>query len=143
MLLEVKITPHCYTFQLLFAVREREGDIGASFGIMRQLVGLVNILMQILTRKPNAYKPVDAVINPLTVQGFPVGVGMDEILDFHLLKLSAAENEVSRRNFISESLSDLGNPKGNLYATGINDVLVVVENPLRCFRTQISSRRSV
>ena len=55
---------------------------------------------------------------------------MAEKLDLHLLELARAEGEVSRRDFVAETLADLGDAEGHRDAAAVADVFEIDEYPL-------------
>ena len=61
---------------------------------------------------------------------------MAEELDLHLLEFARAEGEIPRRDFVAETLADLGDAERDPHARAVEDVLEVDENALRGFRTQ-------
>ena len=63
--------------------------------------------------------------------------GMAEKFHLHLLELARTEGEVSRVNFIPESLSDLRDAERYLHARRADDIIEVRENSLARFRTKI------
>ncbi|MDT4854452.1 hypothetical protein FQZ97_887550 [compost metagenome] len=65
---------------------------------------------------------------------------MNKIFDFHLFKLTAAEYEVARANFVSEGLTLLCNTKWKIRVKGIDNILVIRKNTLGSFRTKITNR---
>src|SRR6476620_1802804 len=86
---------------------------------------------------------------PLHSLGFPVlepfhiRTGLDEELHLHLLKFTRAENEIPRRDFVSESFSDLRNSKRNFLPRGLLNIQEVHVRSLRSFRPQINNCRGV
>ena len=62
---------------------------------------------------------------------------IDKILNLHLLKLSATENKISRRNFIAKRFALLGNSKRQVWIKTINNVLKIGKNSLSSFWTKI------
>ena len=68
---------------------------------------------------------------------------MAEELDLHLLEFTRAEGEVAGRDFIAERFADLSDPKWDLHAPRVDDVLEVREDPLSGFRSEIGLARGV
>ena len=64
--------------------------------------------------------------------------GLDEELHLHLLEFAHAENELTRDDFVSERLADLGNAERQLHAAAFLHVEVVHENALRRFGPQVN-----
>src|ERR1035438_7470040 len=75
-------------------------------GVMRELFLLVNVLAQLFLRQADGFVPSQAFLDPALVP-IGVGAGVDEELQFHLLKLAAAERKVTRIDLITERLADL------------------------------------
>ena len=61
---------------------------------------------------------------------------MTEKFHLHLLKLAAAEGEITRRNLVAETLALLRDAEGHLHAVAIHHVLKIHKHPLRRFRPQ-------
>src|ERR1700733_15273665 len=68
---------------------------------------------------------------------FEIGAWFDEKFQFHLFELAHAKNEIARRNFIAESLSDLSDAEGQPARCRVEDVLEVREYALSCFGSQV------
>jgi len=68
----------------------------------------------------------------------PVVLVADEILHFHLLKFTAAENKIARRDFVAKGLADLRDAERNFHAPGIEHGLEIRKHALRRFGPQIS-----
>ncbi|RYC73152.1 hypothetical protein G1ANC_00573 [Candidatus Nanosynsacchari sp. TM7_ANC_38.39_G1_1] len=64
-------------------------------------------------------------------------LGIDEIFNLHLLKLAAAEDEVTRRNFIAKRLALLSDTKRQIRVEAINDVFEISEDALGGFGAEI------
>ena len=50
----------------------------------------------------------------LTYLGPRVILRLNKVFNFHLLKLSAAENKIARSDFVAEGLANLSDAKGDL-----------------------------
>jgi hypothetical protein len=70
-------------------------------------------------------------------------VGRAEELHLHLLELAGAEDEVAGGDLVPERLADLGDTERRLLAGELEDVLEVVEDPLRRLGPQIGVRARV
>src|SRR5688572_20037066 len=68
---------------------------------------------------------------------------VDEKLHLHLLELTRAENEVSRRDLVAERLADLGDAERNLLSRRLLDVQEVDVDALRRFGPQVHDRGAV
>ncbi|SIJ27831.1 Uncharacterised protein [Mycobacteroides abscessus subsp. abscessus] len=60
----------------------------------------------VLFAQAQAEEPVPAVLDPFVEEGWSV-VGVDEVLELHLLELTGAEDEVAGRDLVAEGLADL------------------------------------
>src|SRR5215204_220721 len=104
---------------------------------MRQLVLVVLAQAQVLFADAVFRIPSKAFIEP-SLMPFLIGARHNEKLDFHLLKLTAAKSEISRRDLVTERLADLRDTEGQLHAHGLKNIIEVDENTLSGFRSQIS-----
>src|SRR4029453_17909835 len=124
--------------------RERKGilDIAAPAGLLcvvRQLVLLVVAEPQLLAREPHPSPPGEGGLARVAVP--EIGLArMDEELELHLLELARAEDVVARRQLVAEAAPDLADAERHLDARRVEDVLEVVEHPLRRLRTEIRLR---
>lgn len=84
---------------------------------------------------------------PAIALGAPVLVpllsifGRNEELKFHLLELTRSENEISRRDFVAERLTDLRDAERRLLPTRLQHVGKVDEHALCSFWSQVGNRR--
>ncbi len=97
----------------------------------------MNVLAQHFLRQAHRNEPVLTPVNPFSVSRLPICVWSDEVLHFHLLEFSGAENEVSRGYLVTKRFPDLGNSKGDFDPAGIDDVLVVCKDTLCGFGTKV------
>ena len=67
-------------------------------------------------------------------------LGIDEILNLHLLKLAAAEDEIARRNLITKRLALLSDTKRQVRVETIDDVFEIGEDTLGGFRAEVRNR---
>src|SRR5438105_3521138 len=70
-------------------------------------------------------------------------VGVDEIFDLHLLKLTHAEDEVARSDLITKCLTDLCQAERQAWMERVDNVLVVHKHTAGSFRTQVRHCRSI
>ena len=63
--------------------------------------------------------------------------GAAEVFHFHLFEFTGAKGEVARIDFVAERLSDLGDAEGKFDAVGVHHVLVLHEDGLSGFGTEI------
>mmetsp|Transcript_3897 Transcript_3897/g.11976 ORF Transcript_3897/g.11976 Transcript_3897/m.11976 type:complete len:334 (-) Transcript_3897:71-1072(-) len=76
------------------------------------------------------HQPAAAGLDPCGVLGYPPFAGLDEVLDFHLLKLSRPKDEVAGRDLVSKRLADLRDAKRHLGSGGAGHVLEIHEDAL-------------
>ena len=74
---------------------------------------------------------------------FFVGAWHDKELDFHLLELTDAEQEVARVDFVAERLTDLGNTERQFAAGARQDIAEVRKDALGGLGAQICERVAV
>ncbi len=80
---------------------------------------------------------------PLQTGFFPIFIPLllctrsNKKLHFHLLKLTHAENKLTRDNFITKSFSDLCNTKGNFHSSGLLHIEKIDKNTLCRFGAQV------
>ena len=63
---------------------------------------------------------------------------INEVLNLHLLKLAATEDEVARCNFITKCLALLSDTKRQIRIKSINDIFKISENTLSGFRAKVA-----
>src|SRR5262249_25008923 len=82
---------------------------------------------------------LDPALVPVLVGGpaFHRVVRVDEVLDLHLLELAGPEDEVARRDLVAEGLADLADTERQLPPRGLEDVVEVHEDALRCLRPEV------
>ena len=96
----------------------------------------VLVKTQVVTIDAEVGVPSNTLVDPVLVP-FLIGSGLNKELQFHLLKLAGAENEVPGRDLIAERLADLGNPKRRLLTRRSHDIVEVDKDSLRGFRSQV------
>src|SRR5207248_3348992 len=134
MLGQIEIATRGDALQLLRPKREFEKNINRGFGIVREILLFRPVEIQRAAIQADAFVPFDALLHPVTVPDFPAPVGLrrgkvrivrdsgngtgsllhdfiglDEELQFHLLKLARAESEIARIDFVAEGLAYLPN----------------------------------
>src|SRR2546430_17657106 len=84
---------------------------------------------------------IEYFVNPNdTIGGRPAAdrvVGVDEVLDLHLLELAGPENEVAGGDLVPEALPDLGDSEGKLQVHRLQHVVEVDEDPLGRLRSPL------
>ncbi len=115
-------------------------DVYRHLRVMGKLVLRVIAEFEILFLHAQRFPPAHALGFPELVPG-PGFVGMAEPFHLHLLELARAIDEVSRRYLVPEALAHLSYAKGNLYARGVDDVLVVEEDALGRLWPQVCLHR--
>jgi len=86
--------------------------------------------------------PLDSSFLPF-FKPLHVTARFDEKLHFHLFKFTGSKNKIPGGDFISECLSNLGNPEWDFLPAGLVNVEEVDVDPLRCFRPKVNDRRRV
>ena len=111
-------------------------DVDGAVRVVRQLLFGMFVKPKVLRFDAEVDVPLHPGVDPVLM---PVagGVGFDEELHLHLLELAGAEDEVARRDLVTEALADLADAERRLTPGSGDDVGEVDENALRGFRTQI------
>ena len=78
-------------------------------------------------------QPVTAEASPI-LEPLQIGSRLAEELQLHLLKLTGTECKVTRRNLVTERLSNLADSKRDLLAGSSLNILEVYKNALCCLR---------
>ena len=92
--------------------------------------------LEIFACQSNRLPPREALFAPPRVP--LVGLRwMNEELDFHLFKFTAAEGEIARSDFVAKGLADLCDAEWNSNARAVDHVFEVGEDALRGFWSQI------
>ena len=115
--------------------------------VVHQVVGALGVVREVFfghvqnldlaARHALVFPPLQTLFQPVLVP-LLVGAGHDEELDFHLLQLAHAENEVARRDLVAKRLANLGDAEGQAAAGGVHHVLEVSKYPLRGFGAQVA-----
>ena len=119
--------------------REQVFHIARSRGVVGELIRVMRAQAKVIGTYAQVDIPALALGEPVLepVLGF---VGRDEELHLHLLELTRAEDEVSRRDLVAEGLADLRDPERGLLAGELQHVLEVDEDALRRLRPQVGDR---
>ena len=134
--LQVEVGAIGNTFELAPAHGKAVLQIHAALGIVGEFVFLLLADAQVLLAHAKLQVPVRSLRDPSFVRGL-VLAGANEILDLHLLELARAEGEIAGRDFVAESLANLGNAKGQFPAHGIEDIAEIDKDPLSGFRPHV------
>ena len=73
-------------------------------------------------------KPLQPRIPP-RLELLDLRAGLDEVLHLHLLKLTGAEKEILRVDFVAKRLANLRDAKGNFLARGFHHVFEGTREP--------------
>ena len=145
-LLEIEVGAVRDSHQLAPADRKAIVDVDGAFRVVGQLVPVVLTPPEVLVTQPVAPEPRQAVLDPavvpVLVRRSPLDavVGVDEVLDLHLLELARAEDEVARRDLVAEGPAGLGDAEGQLEPHGLQHVLEIYEHGLGRLGTKIGDR---
>ena len=110
-------------------------NIPSVFGVEDEVFVLVPV--KVLFFDAEAEEPVPLFLFDALVVVF-VFAGLNEILRIGLFELAAAEEEVTRRDFVTEGFADLGDTEGDFDAASIDDVLKIEIDTLAGFARKIS-----
>ena len=125
------------TPKLAPAEGEEELKVGGCLGVEGKLLGLMVAQAEVLLGHAEAEQPVTAEAAPVG-KPLQIGAGLAEELKLHLLKLTDAEDEVTRGDLVTEGLTDLADTEGHLLTGGALDVLEVDENTLSGLGTEVN-----
>ena len=108
---EVPVCPVCNPLEFIEAKRwEVVQDVNGALGIVCELYMLEEL--NLLALEPdNIYPPLYMVFDPRIVNSLVI-TGANKVLDFHLLELTYAEQEVPWCDFVAEALTRLSDTKG-------------------------------
>src|SRR6185369_16316982 len=110
---------------------------------MRQLLARNFIQKEILAIDTEGAKPLEVLFDPIVHELRVLGGWRDEILHLHLLELASSQNEVSRRHFVAERLTDLRDTERQFTPHRRLHIQEVDEYALSGFRPQISQRGGI
>ena len=134
MLGQVKISTAVNTFYFLETERHQELDVCSSIGVVCQFVVVVETVMVVA----EAQRLVPFQTSSLPgLEPVKLRTRLHEELHFHLLELAHAEDELAGYDFVTESLTNLGDTERNLHATGFLYIQVIYEDTLCRFRAQV------
>ncbi len=109
MLSEIVVTSIVNTLEFFETKGKVILDIPSSLGVEHQV--LVLMPPKIFGLESQRLGIVGEAFLPPFFIGFRCGTRVDEVLHLHLLKFAFAENKLSRRNFVTERLTDLRDTK--------------------------------
>mmetsp|Transcript_9097 Transcript_9097/g.19667 ORF Transcript_9097/g.19667 Transcript_9097/m.19667 type:complete len:208 (-) Transcript_9097:943-1566(-) len=141
MLRQIIVSSSGDSHEFLGSKGEGKGHIGTGLSVVGKAVPLVDVPShQVFPQADFADQKVFGGIDPFLVVFRPdIVTGGDKVFDFHLFEFSRSENKVSGSDFVSEGLSHLGNPKGDLLAGGVENVLEIDKDTLSGFRSQVGN----
>ena len=117
-------------------------NIDRALGVVRELFLRVLEVAEVFWVNAQVHVPIPAGLEPVLVPLF-VRSWFDEEFHLHLLELTGAEDEVARRNFVTERFADLTDAKRWLLTRTALHVGEVDEDSLSGFRTQVVHARFV
>ena len=123
-----------WMLDLLEAEREVVLDVRGGIGIVGQLLVVVETV--VVVAEAQGAVPGHAGLLP-TVPPLHLGARAHEELHLHLLELAHAEDELAGYDFVTESLTNLGDTERNLHTTGLLYIQVIYEDTLCRFRTKV------
>jgi len=138
-LLEVEVGAVGDAHQLAPADREAVLHVGGAFGVVGQLVPRVLVQPQVVGLDAVAAEPREAILDPAVVPVL-VGrpplhrlVGVDEVLDLHLLELARPEDEVARGDLVGKravTFDNFTDPMVDCASAAIGPVSTSSQNPV-------------
>mmetsp|Transcript_104568 Transcript_104568/g.300627 ORF Transcript_104568/g.300627 Transcript_104568/m.300627 type:complete len:362 (+) Transcript_104568:208-1293(+) len=139
-LLQVVLAACSDTEQLLLSEGVPENDVRARAGVVRKLVALVDHPAQKLFSEADSLQEVPHLHDPFLLHLLVIVLGIDEVLDLHLLELPRAEQELPRRDLVAECLADLSDAERHLHPRDCGDILEVHEDTLCGLGPQVAHR---
>jgi hypothetical protein len=137
---QVEIAPVVDALDLLPAEGKLVLDVEGRAGVVGELVGTVLVPLQPRRVEAEGAVPIHPPLPP-ALEPFRVGTRLHEELHLHLLELARPEDEVARRNLVTERLADLCDAERNLLAAALQHVQVVDVNALRRLGAEIHDGR--
>ena len=134
MLSQVIIGSVCDAPQLAPAEREQELKVRSRLAVEAQLLRRMIAGTHLVILHAEGLQPIDAVLLPVS-EPLQVSTRLAEELQLHLLELPGTEGEVTRRNLVTEGLTNLSDTKRDLLSGGSLYVLEVYKDTLRSLRT--------
>ena len=134
MLAEVEIGARVDALHLLEAERHLELNVGGSVGVVSQF--LVVVITVFLVAQAQSLVPCQTSLAPV-VEPLHLVAGLHKELHFHLLELAHTEDELTSYDFVTESLTNLGDTERNLHTTGFLYIQVIYEDTLCRFRAKV------
>ncbi len=111
-------------------------DVVTFLGVMRQFFLAVGTQAQVILPDAETQIPPASLLEPV-VEPFICRLRPDEVLDFHLLELPAAEDEVAGGNLVAERFPELGDAERQTFPRRVEHVLKIDEDTLRGLRPQV------
>src|SRR5260221_8259930 len=100
--------------------------------------------LQMLAPHAVVHVPVEALLDPVVKPSRLLDrIGLDEELHLHLFELASAEDEVTRRDLVTERLAGLRDSERQLDTLRVDDVGEVQEDALRSLGAQVDDARAV
>ena len=134
MLGQVEICTAVNTLYFLETERHQELNVCSSISVVGQFVVVV-ITVMVITEAQRLV-PFQASSLP-TLEPVKLCTRLHKELHFHLLELAHTEDELAGYNFVTESLTNLGDTERNLHATGFLYIKVIYEDTLCRFRAKV------
>ena len=134
MLRQVEVCTGVDTFHFFETEWHQELDICCSISIVSQFIVVVIAVAGIT--EAQRFMPFQTNLLPF-LEPFKLIAWTHEELHFHLLELAHAEDELAGYDFVTESLTNLGDTERNLHATGFLYIQVIYEDTLCRFRAQV------
>ena len=134
MLGQVEIRTAVDAFHFLEAEGHQELDVRSRIGVVSQLVVVVVAVMVVA----EAQRLVPFQTGSLPgLEPVEFRTRLHEELHFHLLELAHTEDELTSYDFVTESLTNLGDTERNLHTTGFLYIQVIYEDTLCRFRAKV------
>ena len=134
MVAQIEIRARVDALDLLEPEREVVFDVRRGVGVVGQFVVVV-ITVMVITEAQRLV-PFQASSLP-TLEPVKLCTRLHKELHFHLLELAHTEDELAGYNFVTESLTNLGDTERNLHATGFLYIKVIYEDTLCRFRAKV------
>ena len=119
------------------AKREQEFDIRGRLAVEAQFLRLMIAHAHLFFLHAQRFQPVDAKRSPVG-EPLQIGIRFTEEFQFHLFKFAGTEGEVSRRDLVSERLTDLSDTERDLLSGSSLHIFEIYKDTLSRLRSQVN-----
>ncbi len=135
-LLEIVIGSVCDAFELFGAEREGIEKVIGTLGVEGSVFFGDIEYGDLASGDTDRFVPGKAVGEPLIEPFFPI-CGGDKKFNFHLFEFAGSEGEVAGVDFVTESLSNLGDSEGEFFSRDFENIFELDEHGLGRFGPEV------